>query len=75
MRTVNIGILAALLCLGMAGSASACGDAVAQAVCMANDALFGPNGAVPFGTHAVNEVSAIVWDMLPMIHIPLGGFL
>lgn len=75
MRTVNVGILVALLCLGMAGTASACGDPVAEALCMANDTLFGPNGVVPFGTHAVAEVSAIVWDILPMIHIPLGGFL
>jgi hypothetical protein len=57
---------------GSNGPASACGsDTVAQAICMSESLLFGPNGVVPFTTHQVTWALGVVLDAVPLI-APLG---
>lgn len=76
MRSVQVGMLAALLCLSMAGSASACsGDDVQILICGVQDAVFGPSGVVPYATNEAAEIGAFVFDLLPTIVLPWGGLL
>lgn len=75
MRAIKVGVLAALLWGSMAGSAVAtCGDAVADAICMTHDLLLGPSGLVPFATHSVETIRAIVFEIL-LVVMPPGGWL
>lgn len=78
--TLGTVALATLVWLGMAGTAlagpgspeSGCGsDTVAQAICMSESLLFGPNGIVPFTNHQVTWALGVVLDAVPII-APLG---
>jgi hypothetical protein len=75
MNGYLVGCLIVLSVLGVAGQATAeaCSDTVSSAVCMVNDAVFGPNGVVQFGTQLAFWAVGVVMDTV--FGMALGGLL
>lgn len=76
MRATTLMVLGGLLGLFVAGGASAsepCQDTLSSALCMVNDFVWGPTGVVKYAQTTAGWARDTVQELLPLIHIPLGG--